>query len=483
MDEVSREALSLADYDIALPFVFSITVEDKCEQVICNKLLRILPGRRLVLAAVWREQPVAVKIFYRRQEYLAELDGHQALLTARLSTAAILTDNWADNSGIIVYQWLSAPGLEEVWRQSDENARLGLIKQVATLLATMHEAGLCQQDLHLNNFLYDRVCHVLDAGSISAHKEMKTQERLDNLALLLSQLPPRCDDAIDGVFASYRAHSSSESIADDAALLPLLKAMTVARRKKRWQHYQAKLTRTCTEFGVAQRFRRFSVWRRDHEPLGLIEALENLDELIDQGEWLKKGNSATVVRIKLQDQTFVIKRYNIKNWRHAISRCWRSTRAWVSWHNAYRLRFNGIETPLPIAMVEERVGWLRSRAYIISQSVSGEDLLTRVGNNPQDTALVPPCLYAMTAELFMDLCRAGLSHGDMKATNILMTEQGLSLIDLDSMQHHAVASQLSKALEKDCDRFLRNWQGNTYDAFNHSLALFREHLQRLGAGL
>ena len=55
--------------------------------------------------------------------------------------------------------------------------------------------------------------------------------------------------------------------------------------------------------------------------------------------------------------------------------------------------------------------------------------------------------------------QAGISHGDMKADNFIVTAAGVTIIDLDPMQHHHRQAGLVKALRRDVGRFLNNFSG------------------------
>lgn len=76
----------------------------------------------------------------------------------------------------------------------------------------------------------------------------------------------------------------------------------------------------------------------------------------------------TVVRVSVSDLDCIVKRYNLKNLRHALSRCWRPSRAWHSWRAGHLLRHLGIATPEPLAVLEERFGFLRRRAFLVTLS-------------------------------------------------------------------------------------------------------------------
>ena len=69
-----------------------------------------------------------------------------------------------------------------------------------------------------------------------------------------------------------------------------------------------------------------------------------------------------------------------------------------------------------------------------------------------------------------------VSHGDLKATNFVMSEQGAVLIDLDAMKEHRSQQGFKQAFNRDLQRFLKNW--SEYPLLN---ARFSELLRDLCA--
>jgi tRNA A-37 threonylcarbamoyl transferase component Bud32 len=184
--------------------------------------------------------------------------------------------------------------------------------------------------------------------------------------------------------------------------------------------------------------------------------LKNIDQWMTSGRQLKTGNTATVAKVCYNGNHFVVKRYNIKNWRHAISRSLRPTRGWNSWHNGNYLRFNEISTPLPVALVEERFGFIKRRAWLVTEYADGIDLLTAADPNTLNSPVTSQ-LSTMVADVVLQLIQANISHGDMKATNFIVTDNGLELIDLDAMRIHVTRAKTITAIKTDIDRLLRNW--------------------------
>ena len=103
----------------------------------------------------------------------------------------------------------------------------------------------------------------------------------------------------------------------------------------------------------------------------MLQLINNLDFEIDRGIKLKEGNTNTVSLISTSMGPLVVKRYNMKSVSHRISRLFRRTRASRSWRYGHLLNSLGIRTPHPIALIEERFGFLRGKAYLITEYSPG----------------------------------------------------------------------------------------------------------------
>jgi len=155
----------------------------------------------------------------------------------------------------------------------------------------------------------------------------------------------------------------------------------------------------------------------------------------------------------------VLKRYNVKNFRHWLRRCWRPSRAVHSWREAHRLELLAIATPCPLAVVEERRWGLRQRAYLITEYCDGPDLLAYFANPQHGAPSVAPSDAAIAAlvQLLENLIRARVSHGDLKGHNLIWRDGHWWLIDLDAMRQHASLRTFARAYARDRARLLRNF--------------------------
>ncbi len=439
-EHVSLQTLRAAGRQPTLPFVLALADGGRLEFV---RLLRLLPGRRLAGVAAWNGQSVFAKLFIGAEATRhgeRERAGLVALQAAGLPTPALhFAGALAEGGYLVLCDYLDgAVALDE--QPLSPEAPQALLPAMA-LLGRLHAAGLVQRDLHPGNFL----CHgerllLIDGDGV--RPAASAAALADNLALLLAQLTPAWDQLQGALLQAYGRP------VDAAALAKLV----AAARQRRLQHFLAKTVRDCSQFAVHRDFRRFTAVLRDEEA-ALHSLLAEPDAAMAAGRLLKDGGTCTVAAVDLAGRTLVVKRYNLKHWRHALSRAWRPSRAWHSWQAAHRLDFYGIATPQPLALVEERLGPLRSRAFLIAEHCPGANLQTCL----DPAQLPPPDLQQALHQLFATLHRLQISHGDLKATNLLWHDGQIVLIDLDALVQHRSANGFARAWRRDRARLLRNW--------------------------
>jgi len=396
--------------------------------------LRIVPGKRYVAKANWKGQTVLAKLFVGPRvaaKVTQEEQGTRRLLEASIATPAVLDSGNDGQCAWLLMEFLEgAQDLFELTGRSAQQIDHSLAgahygEHLAARLAALHRAGLSHDDCHPGNFLFrGEDCYLIDSAAITPLKGEQAQ--ITGIGQLMAQLPDSWWPSLWAAYQQAAAPSFSPAAAQEAAIRHLA---------WRGENTAKKSLRDCTQFQVSQRFDRFqSVLRAEAE--GLAPLLDDLDGVIDSGQPLKQGGSATVVKVEWQGRPLVIKRYNRKNWRHRVSRWFRPTRAWHSWQGGNRLLTLGIATPKPLAMVEERFGPLRGRGYLITESSAGKGLVQSVQEGGES------CLSRLLPELGALLKRFRdhhIAHGDFKGTNLLWDGEQvapLALIDLDVIRWH-----------------------------------------------
>ncbi len=449
--------------------------------------VRVLPQRRWVFRAQWSGQAVFAKVFLGAQaeKYAArDAQGVHWLTQVGLATPALL---WQGESAdqrarVLIYAAIASADNADVLYQSLPSAQgLALLKQLVQTLAAQHAAGLIQTDLHLKNFLVvDDQVWSLDGDGIQQARLSKRQA-YRQLAELISKIQVLDQHAwVATLLAAYDAARGWQATLLPATLLAWAKQMKAQEVER---YVTRKIFRTCSDV----------TWQQTGQSAQAVSSagglhmtdLPALEVAMHVGEVLKPGNTCTVVHTHLQDQSVVIKRYNIKDWLHGVSRAWRPSRAAASWRNAHRLQYYGMLTPQPLLMYEQRYCGMRGRAYFVSAYSPWPDALTFF-QQCADRAQREQVIHQLVT-LCYQWYLLKVSHGDMKASNLQITDQGeIVVIDLDSMQQHRRTQMALRAHAKDIRRLLQNWQADTslYNALVKSFSLiYQDHTPLRLAGI
>lgn len=434
----------LADRAPALPAVLQLPSGD----VVLRSLLRFMPGRRAIFSGERADgTAVIIKVFSdatrSRQEFDAEKKRLAILQARKVAATRVIAEASFPGGAVLLLSHLGEQSAKDCLSQGKEK-NVGIALQLVALTAEMHDRGLIQKDIHLNNFMrYRDDWHVIDAGAIECQESSITGSKaLENLSLLLAQFPPLSLPVASDVAKAYGDRFSSREISQNLARV----------RRKRLRSLVKKSLRDCTEFQRVERGVLAGMCRR--EDLTAVEALlaEGVDASLLQGECLKDGNSATVWRAAPGAETVVIKRYNLKSLTKRLARQFRS-RARNSWMNAAFLNLVHVSTPRALCWLSEKQGPFVGREYLVCANVNGKMLpeLCEQGGVEREQAL------KQMADFFATMLLMRFSHGDSKYTNFLFVEGELQVIDLDGMVRFA-GQNLEKDLASQRRRLFESWR-------------------------
>jgi len=462
---VDSQYLCSAGREVKVPFRVKLKCDDRLAELTCSQVLRVLPEKRLVCFGEWNGRPVVAKFFLdttsAKRHCAREERGVTALMDAGIKTPSLLFKGMLlpDNTPVLGLQRIMpAQDLLTAWEWAESSdLRAKLLSLAAAVIADQHEAGLKQDDPHLRNFLLtgDNI-FTIDGDAVNTRNmgnPLSIPESLKNLGLFFAQLYPRFDGLVPKAFQLY-AEKRMWPMEDDLSAR-LLKNV-LCQRNSRKKAYLKKIFRDCSAFVCRRAWNRYMVCDRVFYKDAMVLLLADPDPVMNAGNLLKDGNTATVALVEIEGQRLVVKRYNIKNTRHAIKRGFRPSRAWVSWRNAHRLESLGIPTPKPIALVEKRFGPFRSTAYFITEYVDGMNAYNLLHSDWEKESNLGN-MVTRFGQLFQLLAGASISHGDSKATNYLIASHELFITDLDAMREHRFTGGFRRAFRRDLVRFMQNW--------------------------
>jgi tRNA A-37 threonylcarbamoyl transferase component Bud32 len=425
-------------------------------RITVTRVLRVLPGKRIVGEGELNGQQVLVKLFIAKTGFRhlrRELAGIQALQRGALPTPGLHPASPAVTPAghLLLTEFLAGSEPLDIAPGDDPDRQLQRFELAFALLGRLHRAGLTHSDLHPGNLLRHKdTLYILDGDAVKPPprgRALDTGKAIDNLATLLEMAP----GGEERLLAAYR--NTNPGFAPNPRQL---RRALHNKRTHSHHRYMKKVVRDSTQLAVNRHFRRLTIALRS-QLQALAEVLSNPDAALQRGQPLKTGGSSTVVRSDSDAGPLVIKRYNLKGPGHAFLRLWQPSRALISWQAGFLLRSIGVNTPEPLAMIEERLGALRRRAWLICRHCPGVPLAEQLRGDREPS----PQEAAALERLFTTLHREQISHGDLKASNIYWHDGQLFLLDLDATVRRRFAFTHARAWHRDRARLLRNWPSDS----------------------
>ena len=450
-----------------LPFKLSLVrpLGKSRETLTCISLLREIPGNRRVYEALWNERSVIAKLFFHKisaKRHLRREWRGLNILQARglkaprpLFTGQTETGQWT----IVTEKIADATTVLETFSQAkDQSQRTDLLAAVCRELAKEHNNGVTQKDLHLGNFLLSGgKVYVLDAGQMKfSARQLGRSKSISQLAILSCCLGDGDTESLDKLCREYAQARGWHFNKSDQKLfrreLVIQKRRIIARSLKKTLRTGKRHLKIKTDEHIAVFDRDFC---RQGEPEDFIR---QIDELMDKGEVLKKGNTCYVSRLVWNGTDTVVKRYNHKGLTHSVRHTIKRSRARRGWLNAHMLEMLNISVPRPLAFIEQRKTNLVWKSYCVTEYKEGQNLHDFL----QDTNISEQARAQAAEQVAAMLNKLGehhISHGDLKHSNLLITKTGPVLTDFDSMKAHRFHLPYKIMRIKDLARIRRNWSG------------------------
>lgn len=450
--------------DYQPPFTLALGAGAPAGEITCTEVLRRLPGRRTVCLGRWREREVVVKIYHAargaQRHWLCEKKGLEALSVRGIPAPELLYAGADDRGGahlLILARIAPAMTLREAWAGAAGDAeKAEVLRAAMETFAGLHRAGLIQGDPHWNNFLLSggRV-YVLDGADIEAFTALQKARALDNLTdfFAAQNLSVR---AFVGCAYRHYARAMNRAEPSDGEIAELTACIVGKYELNARKYLAGKIFRNCTAFGVESGWRSRLIFSRSYDTPSMRELLGDPETWVERKaeRILKRGGSSTIAVVRVGGRPYAIKRYARNGWWPLLKSWFRPSRAARSWANAHRLRLYDIDTAAPVALIER--GWLRRRDYLVTEYVEGE-LLSVYLPSPERSGADKREVAERLLRMLAQLAEHRISHGDLKATNIVVAGQAPYLQDLDAMVQHRSASFFARRFRADLARFMENW--------------------------
>jgi tRNA A-37 threonylcarbamoyl transferase component Bud32 len=338
-----------------------------------------------------------------------------------------------------------------------------LIRAFGRTIGRMHKAGIFHGDLRLGNVLGQKEQNMwrfsfLDNERTAKFRRLPGRLRVKNLV----QLNMIRSDAITKTdrmrfLSEYWAQNAGGKEQKTALINKIVKKTGQRLSKKR--QLSREMRRCLRENGRYLRIktsRHIAVFDRGFcRGAEHMRFIEQIDALMDKGQILKNGNTSYVSRLSWNGKDVVVKRYNHKGFVHSLRHTMKRSRARRNWLHAHRLGVLEIATPRPLAYIEQRRGVLVWKSYLVTEHVKGQELKLFLRDNEIDDEKRATVTQQVT-DLIGRLGQYHITHGDLKHSNVLITESGPVLTDLDGMKVHRWNFMYKIRKAKDLARFQNN---------------------------
>ena len=418
------------------------TQPSKAVELVVGQCLRSMPGRRAVYEGSYEGRSVIIKVFLSRlqgwRHFQREHKGFDLLKRHGISTAEVMAHGRdSDGHWVLVLKKIeNSVDVDSISKDlnNDEN-RKDFLSKTLSLLAQMHMVGVLQRDLHTGNFLWDRsTVYALDPAQMQFCSNPTDQRKsFQQLALLMTAFSSYSHDDKKKLIAVYFQKRGWKL---DNLSLDQIETLSLKARRRQIERVLRKSLRTCTDF-VRQKT---GAWCGvfDRHVFGgqdLPEFMAGLDDAMGAGDILKRGNTCFVSRIQVAGKDIVVKRYNYKGLWHSLRHTLKGSRAKKCWLFGHRLRWLSVPVAEPLAYIELRHCGIIRQSYILNKYIDGQNVLDYI-NHPRLDEEARQEARDKTYALLDQIAEHKVTHGDLKATNILICDDQPVLIDLDSMKRH-----------------------------------------------
>jgi tRNA A-37 threonylcarbamoyl transferase component Bud32 len=317
--------------------------------------------------------------------------------------------------------------------------RRRLAVALAELLARMHDHGVLHHDLHPGNLLIRQngssiELFVIDLFAVRLKRTLSWETARDNLVVLNRWFVLRSDRADRLRFwrTYWRLRRERLPDVDDVRVAALdLERRTWASNLTFWKHRDRRCLFSNRYFRRVRSAAAVGHAVSDFDSATMNSLFADPDELFRRPgvKLLKDSRSATVAELSLGGRRVIYKRFRTISTLDPWLALVRRSKALRSWVSGQGLRERCLPTPRPLAVLHRRHNGLWQDGYLLMEKIEGARDLHAFLRETATRCEKWRCIDQV-ARLVRELHRRQLSHRDLKAANVLLTDSACWLIDL-----------------------------------------------------
>ena len=319
-----------------------------------------------------------------------------------------------------------------------------LLNKLAVFIRDIHEKGFCHYDLHAGNILikfnkeqnvtgYD--LYLMDLHRVKIFKSVSTNKRIFNLAQIFNSLSSimTMSDKFD--FIRSYGDSAFGNVTDEKKLVRQIDEQS---SKIRNIHYRSRRKRCLKESSVFSRRMIANMkmfFRKGYDTDSLHELIEKHNSALinnDSAVIMKCDSKTALTRHAFKDKTVqnvVVKQYRVGCFGCLLKNLFRGSAGRKAWVAGNGLRVYGLNTPLPLALLEKKRSGITTGSYLIMEEVKDslemDRYILKNLDNRKDIKK-KKALISNIANTLGEMHNHNIFHHDLKTCNIMVKENGKS---------------------------------------------------------
>lgn len=201
---------------------------------------------------------------------------------------------------------------------------------------------------------------------------------------------------------------------------------------------------------------------RDFYKNATASIIHDIDALLESGTIIKTDRATTVSKVNVAGRDVIIKRYNNQGFLNSLKYTLGGSRARRVWRETYLLQAMKIATPTALGYFDVYHQGRVIRSYLFNEFCP-EPILHYLLLDKLIPITDWPEIVDLVHKFLCDLHSKGITHGDIKNSNIIYDHGKLVLIDLDSLIVHRSTKSLKRHIEKDIRAFEKKINSDPQD--------------------
>ena len=328
---------------------------------------------------------------------------------------------------------------------TDPQKRRDALARIAELCASMHEHGIFHCDFHAGNLLVTKDArgeaqlHVIDLHRVKFPKPLRTKHRVLTIANIVRNLNLYWRVDREEVREMCMHYASVAGLDEDLTnrMWPWVIRYALRRERNRVKKRTLRSLKNTSDLAV-EKTNGYKLHRA--KEITADQVIATLDEhrrhtQADDAEVVHRSRVGTLTRTS---SGLCVKEWFGRGTADALRSRFSASKAKMAWMASHGLVLRQVNTPKPLAMVEEK--GVRGSCYLITRyepdarplHLALADLIAAPDSVPEEEAL-----GRAVAEQVGGLHAVGIYHGDLSAKNFLVERSArgwkVSIVDLDNV--------------------------------------------------